>query len=96
MLKMNKNRKKIEFEYEFEDGLKENFVYKQPNTAQIREALSIKDGDIKAQIDFTIKILKENIEGNNINKLIQEQEHSNIFDFKETLDDELGKQNKRK
>jgi len=96
MLKMKKTRKKIEFEYEFEDGAKENFVYTQPNTAQIKEALSIEDDDIKAQIDFTIKILKECIEGDDVDKLIQEQEQSNIFDFKEILDVELGKQKKRR
>ncbi len=92
MLKMSQNRASIEFEYEFKDGTVEVLTYKAPTTKHVREALSIDDTDVKAQLDFTCKILSECISGNRVAEMLEEQEESNIFDFKTSLDDALGKQ----
>lgn len=95
-LKLKQNRRFFEFDYEFKDGEVEIFKYSQPTTSQMREALKIGNNDIEAQLDYTISVLKECLDGNRKDDLIKEQEDSNIFDFKETLDFELGKLNKRK
>lgn len=95
-LKLKKHRANIEFEYEFEDGTTGNFTYFATTTNQIEKAFKIKDDDTKGQLDLSLSLLKENIKGENVEKLIEELKETNIFDFKETLDTELGKQKKKR
>lgn len=95
-IKLKKHRPQINFEYEFEDGNIENFEYLSTTSNQIEKAFEIKDNDIKAQLNFTFNLLKENIKGKNVEKLLEEQKEANIFEFKETLDSELGKLKKKR
>lgn len=95
-LKLKKHRASIKFEYEFEDGTVEELEYFGTTSNQIERAVSIKEDDVKGQLDFTVSLLKENIKGVNVEKLIEEQRDTNIFDFKEILDIELGKLKKKR
>ena len=95
-MKLKQNRNSVKFEYEFLDGSVENVIYKAPTTKHLRSALKISNQDINAQLDFTIKTLQECLEGERIEEIIAEQEEANIFDFKELLDAELGKQKKQR
>jgi len=95
-LKLNQNRRFIEFDYEFKDTSVVPFKYFQPNTIQIKKALEIKDDDIKTQLSYTIEVLKQCLEGQRKDELIKEQEDSNIFEFKDILDEQLGKSSRRK
>lgn len=96
MLKLKKDRRFIDFEYEFEDGETKNYKYFEITTKQMKDAFNISDDDRKAQIDYTIDVLTHSIEGEDVEKMIKEQEESNIFDFRDTLEGALGKQKKRK
>lgn len=95
-MKLKQNRNSVKFDYEFLDGSVEKVIYKAPTTKQLRVALQISDSDINAQLDFTIKTLQECLECERVEEIIAEQEEANIFDFKELLDIELGKQKKRR
>jgi len=95
-MKLKQNRNSIKFDYEFLDGSIEKVVYKAPTTKQLRTALQISEKDINAQLDFTVNTLKECLESERVNEIIAEQEEANIFDFKELLDLELGKQKKQR
>ncbi|MBD3830963.1 MAG: hypothetical protein IE890_10840 [Arcobacter sp.] len=95
-LKLKKHRASIEFEYEFEDGTSGKFTYFATTTNQIERAFKIKDDDTKGQLDLAISLLEENIKGDNVEKLMDEVREGNIFDFKETLDVELGKLKKKR
>ena len=95
-MRFKKHRAKVEFEYEFEDGSVETFTYLSTTTNQIEKSFGIKDDDVKGQFEFSMNILKENIVGNRADDLIVEIKEGNIFDFKSALDDELGKQKKKR
>jgi hypothetical protein len=95
-MRFKKHRAKVEFEYEFEDGKVETFIYLSTTTNQIEQTFDIKEDDVKGQLDFSMNILKENIVGNRIDDLIVEIKEGNIFDFKAELDAELGKQKKKR
>lgn len=88
-------RKSVEFEYEFKDGDVKSFTYFQPIKKHVDEAMKIGDSDIKKQITFVTKILKECIEGERVDDLIHEANEINIMEFKQELDVELGKQKLR-
>lgn len=98
-MKLKATRIKIEFDYEFLDGEKATFEYLSPTSKMIDKALTIKADDVTAQLDYTKATLKECLRGDEeaIDKMIDEQENeSNIYEFKGLLDEELGKQKKRK
>lgn len=95
-IKLKKHRVFVEFEYEFEDGSIEKFEYFSTTSNQLEKAFEINDNDLKAQLNFTFNLLKENIKGENVEKLLEEQKETNIFEFKETLDSELGKLKKKR
>lgn len=94
--KTKKHRGSIEFDYEFEDGTVVPFTYLSTTTNQMEKSFDIKADDVKGQFDFSINILRENIIGDRVDDLIEDIKQGNIFDFKATLDEELGKQKKQR
>ncbi len=103
-MKLKANRKKIQFEYEFIDGATAQFEYLEPTTKMIDKASNIDIGDIKRQqeviresLNESIKVVKDDDEIDYKEKLFEElEEHSNIYEFKASLDESLGKLRKRK
>lgn len=95
-LKLKKHIPTITFEYEFADAKKVNFTYRAASTIQLEEAVKIGDENIEGQIAFIEKTLRENITGERIDDLIAEVKEGNIFEFKETLDLEVGKQKRKR
>ena len=92
-MKLSAKRFFIEFDYEFLDGEVKKFRYYEPTTQQIEASLDLKE--TKEQINYIKKLLKEQIKGDGVEKLINEQiKEANIFDFKQKLDEELGKKKK--
>jgi len=94
MKKFKVNRKSVKFEYEFNDGTSEKVEYLEPTTNQIDEAISIGE-DVAERLAFTKNILRDCLKAGDesiVEKIIKEQtEYANIYDFKNTLDEELGK-----
>ena len=84
-----KKRKSIEFEYEFKDGTKESFEYKE---ASSKEAVSLikamESGKNALSMELTVEIFRGNLSGGNVDKLVDEAyNEGNIF----TLVEELNK-----
>lgn len=98
MKKFRAIRKKITFEYEFKTGETVKLEYFEPTTQQIDSSLSIGD-NVEDRLRHTKDVLKASLRADNdefVDKLIEEQtEHANIYEFKNELDEELGKLKKR-
>lgn len=95
-LALKAKRRKLEFGYEFEDGTAATFEYLAPTTAQIDRLVTPQSQAeaLKAGKDVLIECLVG--DSDDVQKLIHEQmESANIYEFRETLDIELGKLKKR-
>jgi len=93
MKKFKINRKSFKFEYEFADGTVEIVEYLEPTTKQIDKGVSM-DDDVEKRLSFTKDVLKECLKADThvVPKIIEEQSNNaNIYEFKVTLDKELGK-----
>lgn len=91
-LSARKTRLSINFDYEFQDGTKEELTYFAPTTKMIDKSMKIDAMDYKSQLEDAKTILKNCIEGNRIEDFINELESSgNIYQAKKDLDAELGK-----
>ncbi len=93
MKKFSLNRKRFEFEYEFRDKTTAQFGYSEPTTEMIDAAIdpqNAADGTQQAK-----QVLKECLDSPSegmVEKLIEEQtKYANIYRFKISLDEELGK-----
>jgi len=99
-MKLSAKRADINFEYEFNSGDVAEFTYTAPSTQQMEDALEVsKQEDAKSMLEFSKKVLKENLSGDKklIKKMIEELEtYGDIYDFKETLDIAVGKLKKKR
>ena len=95
MKKFKANRKSVKFEYEFLDGTVEKVEYLEPTTNQIDRAMAFDDdNDVSERLDFTKEVLRECLKADDavVSKIIEEQTNdSNLYEFKNSLDEELGK-----
>jgi len=93
MKKFKINRKSFKFEYEFADGTVETVEYLEPTTKQIDKGISM-DDDVEKRLSYTKDVLKECLKADAdvVSKIIEEQTNdANIYEFKGSLDEELGK-----
>ncbi len=93
MKKFKANRKSFKFEYEFQDGTVEKVEYLEPTTKQIDKGISL-DDDVTKRLTFTKDVLKQCLRADDDvkSKIIEEQiNDANIYEFKQQLDEELGK-----
>lgn len=96
-IKIKVVRRSLKFEYEFEDETVVEVAYLAPTTKQINGSLSIKVNDGKGALEsfeYTKKILLECLIADDgiAEKIIDEQSsNANIYEFRATLDEELGK-----
>ena len=93
MKKFKANRKSFKFEYEFTDGTVEKVEYLEPTTKQIDKGITL-DDDVTERLTFTKDVLKECLKADEDikSRIIEEQiNDSNIYEFKVSLDEELGK-----
>ena len=91
-LSARKTRLSIDFEYEFQDGTKENLTYFAPSTKMIDSSFEIDAMDYKTQLEDAKIVLKACVEGERIEEFINELETSgNMYQAKKDLDFELGK-----
>lgn len=87
------------FEFEFLDGSKAEFKFRDLNTKQIQEFSKVGDMSDDERYELHIKLLEENILGDEElkEKMIEElEEYGNIFEFVAGLQEELGKRRKRR
>lgn len=95
-LQLKAKRRRFEFGYEFEDGTVATFEYLAPTTSQIDRLITPQSQTeaLKAGRDVLVECLVG--DADEVEKLIQEQtESTNIYEFRETLDIELGKLKKK-
>ncbi|WP_201353820.1 hypothetical protein [Hydrogenimonas urashimensis] len=93
-MKLQAKRLFIEFEYEYLDGSSASFRYMEPTTELIDGGIDIRDADVKEKMEYAKKALRSCLSGNenDIEKMIAElTTHANIYKFKVTLDEALGK-----
>jgi len=97
MKKIKLRRKSAKFEIEFPDGAKYEYEYFEPTTKQIDKSLSIEDA--KGRLDHAKETLSESLTSKTdgaVDKLIEYLiESGNIYEFKNELDEELGKLHKK-
>jgi len=97
MKKIKLQRKSAKFEIEFPDGAKYEYEYFEPTTKQIDKSLTIDDA--KERLEYSKETLKDSLKSKAdgaVEKLIEYQiENGNIYEFKNQLDEELGKLHKK-
>ena len=99
MKKFSAKLTEFPFEFEFLDGSKAEFKFRDMNTKQIQEFSKIGELDDDERYALHIKILQENVIGDEDlkEKMIEElEEHGNLFEFVGNLQEELGKRRKRR
>ena len=97
MRRFKKNRNSVEFEYEYENGDVVKLKYLESTTKMIDEA--VEKSAVKEQLDYTKDVLQECLVGDSahIERMIEElYEGGNLYDFKVSLDEELGKLKKKR
>jgi len=96
-----KKRKSIEFEYEFLDGKKERFSWKEPNVKVLGEFLGSLENPSKL-IKTAGELLESSIDGKNkkelIDELFENSSTTELFEFINTLNEmvELEVEKKQK
>jgi len=99
MKKFSAKLKELPFEFEFLDGSKAQFRFRDLNTKQIQRLAEIPNMDEDEKYQLYIDLLRENIIGDEDlkEKMIEElEEYGNVFEFVQSLQEELGKLRKRR